>query len=244
MTEGRVNAGADYRAIWHDKPVLRAIYSDYYRRLVRHVVPGRILEIGGGSGNLKSFAADVVSTDIVAAPWLDAAADAQALPFAPGAFSNIVMVDVLHHVERPVRFFREAIRVLPPGGRILLLEPGISPVSGVFYRGFHPEPVDMGADPLADGARTPGRDPFDSNQAIPTLIAGRFRARFESLFPELLFRHVQWLSLFAYPLSGGFRRWSLLPSGLATPLLRLEDILAPLLGRLLGFRLLLVIERR
>jgi SAM-dependent methyltransferase len=241
MNEAR---GLEYRMTWEGKPVLREIYRDYYQRLMQRAVPGRILEIGGGSGNLKSFAADVVSTDIAHAPWLDGVADAQALPFGGGTFSNIVMVDVLHHIEWPARFFREAARVLIPGGRILMIEPGISPVSGVFYRRFHPEPVDMSVDPLADGERTAGRDPFESNQAIPTLIAGRHRDRFEQRFPDLRLVEVGWLSLFAYPLSGGFRQWSALPAVLARPLLRLEDLLAPLLGRMLGFRLLLVIERR
>ena len=73
---------------------------------------GRTLEIGGGSGNLKAFAPDVVSTDVLAADWLDAACDAQRLPFADDSFDNIVMLDVLHHLQRPVRFFEAATRVL------------------------------------------------------------------------------------------------------------------------------------
>lgn len=236
-------ADADYRAIWFGKPVLREIYADYYRRLTRHAVPGRTLEIGGGSGNLKSFATDVVSTDVVHAPWLDGVADAQALPFAAGTFANIVMVDVLHHIEWPVLFFEEAVRVLTHGGRILMIEPAITPLSGIFYRHFHPEPVDMRADPLAVGHRTIGRDPFTSNQAIPTLLAGRHRARFEARFPALRVVRADWLSLLAYPLSGGFRPWSALPAALVHPLLRVENVVAPLLGRLAGFRLLLVIEK-
>ena len=51
-------------------------------------------------------------------------------------------------------------------------------------------------------------------------------------------------SLIAYPLSGGFRSWSLLPELLVTPLLRLEALVAPLVGRFAGFRLLAVLERR
>lgn len=236
-------ANADYRAVWFGKPVLREIYGDYYRRVAGQVVPGRTLEIGGGSGNFKSFAQDVVSTDVVYAPWLDGVADAQALPFTGGSFANIVMVDVLHHIEWPVRFFGEAVRVLGHGGRIVMLEPAITPLSGIFYRHFHPEPVDMDADPLAEGERTRERDPFAANQAIPTLIAGRHRDRFEARFPALRVVRAEWLSLLAYPLSGGFRPWSALPVGLVRPLLKVEDAAAPLLGRLAAFRLLLVIER-
>src|ERR1700704_5708617 len=100
-----------YRDRWKSKAVLRAIYEDYYRRILEQCAPGRSLEIGGGSGNLKEYRAEVVSTDIVPSPWLDAAADAQALPFADSSFANIVMVDVLHHIQWPVRFLREAQRI-------------------------------------------------------------------------------------------------------------------------------------
>ena len=64
-----------YRAIWQRKPVLRAVYGDIYRRIGQCRRPGRVLEIGGGSGNLKEFMQDVVSTDVLFAPWLDAVCD-------------------------------------------------------------------------------------------------------------------------------------------------------------------------
>lgn len=233
----------DYRRIWQRKPVLRAIYTDYYRRIVSASLPGRSLEIGGGSGNLKEFADDVVSTDIQLAPWLDAAADAQALPFTANSFSNIIVVDVLHHIEWPRRFLAEAVRVLRPKGRLILLEPAITPVSWFFYTFLHPEPVVMCADPLADGAPDPHRDPFDANGAIPTLLFNRERARFERMFPQLRITRLEHLSFLAYPLSGGFRQWSLIPTATVPALLKAEQALAPLIGPLMAFRLFAVLEK-
>src|SRR5262245_15405723 len=162
-----------YRDIWERKPVLRLIYDDFYDRIAAACVSGLAIELGGGIGNLKQRLPEVVATDIQPAPWLDCVADAQRLPFAGGCAANIVMVDVLHHLEFPVVFFREAERVLRPGGRVVMVEPAITWGSSLFYRLLNNEPVRTAADVLTDGSPDPRRDPYDSNQAIPTLIASR-----------------------------------------------------------------------
>ncbi len=234
---------AEFRAVWDSKPVLRAVYGDYYRRMASQCRPGTTLEVGAGSGNLNEVMADVVASDIVACPWLDAVVDAQALPFADGSLANIVGVDVLHHVQYPRRFLAEARRVLAPGGRVVLVEPAITPVSWAVFKLGHPEPVDMRADPLSAGAPDASKHPMDSNQAIPTLLAGRDRNRLEREITGLRVAHAERLSLFAYPLSGGFRPWNLLPARAVGPVLRLEEHLNPVLARAMGFRLLLVFER-
>jgi SAM-dependent methyltransferase len=233
----------DYRAIWNTKPSLRAVYADIYKRILANSVPGSILEIGGGSGNFKATVPHAVSSDIVIAPWLDVVCDAQRLPFADNSLSNIVMMDVLHHIENPVRALTEACRVLRPNGHLIACEPAITPVSGIFYRLMHPEPVDMSANPLTDGPITVGRDPFDSNQAIPTLLVGRFRDALKQAVPELDLVSVDRLSFLAYPLSGGFKSWSLLPNAAANALLTIEWRLRKLFGPIAAFRLLAVYKK-
>lgn len=247
MEEARIEAALtpeQFRAVWDAKPSLRAVYRDYYRRVEEWCRPGVIVEIGAGSGNLKETMPQVLATDIVAVPWLHAVVDAHTLPFGPGTVDSIVGIDVLHHVQYPVRFLAEAERVLKPGGRVVLVEPAITPVSRVVFKLGHPEPVDMTVDPLAEGDPDRDKHPMDSNQALPTLLAGRHRAAVERRVPNLRLLRREHLSLAAYPLSGGFRPWNLVPPRLVDPLLRLETRLLPALGRLMGFRLLLVYERR
>ncbi|MFI4987752.1 MAG: class I SAM-dependent methyltransferase, partial [Alphaproteobacteria bacterium] len=204
---------AAHRALWQAKPGLRAVYEDCYRRIVaRCASGGRTLEIGGGTGNLKAYRADIVASDIQFAPWLDLVADAHRLPLAPASLRNLVLFDVLHHLERPRLFLAEAARVLESGGRLVVCEPAVTPLSYPFYRFLHSEPVRLGDDPLDEGALSPARDPYDSNQAIPTRLFGRDRARLEALVPQLKVIACQRFGFFAYPLSGGFRPWSALPS--------------------------------
>ncbi|MEQ8660031.1 MAG: class I SAM-dependent methyltransferase [Gammaproteobacteria bacterium] len=229
---------------WRDKPVLRLVYADLYRRMRAWVPPGPVLEVGGATGGVGAGLDDVVRTDIQRVAGVDVVADAHLLPFADASFNAIVMVDVLHHVEVPLRFLREARRVLRPGGRIVVVEPYLSPLSRLFYRHFHPEPFDEQVDPLQDACPTRGRDPYAANQATPGLLFGAARRRLPAAVPGLAVAHTECLSLLAYPLSGGYRPWSLVPTALVPAVLRLEDRLMPLLGPLAAFRLLGVIERR
>jgi hypothetical protein len=69
------------------------------------------------------------------------------------------------------------------------------------------------------------------------------RDRFRLLFPGLRILTREWVSLFAYPLTGGFRPWSLIPASAVAPMLRLERAISPVLGWLLAFRLFVVLER-
>ena len=52
-----------------------------------------------------------------------ATADATALPFRAASFRTVFVRDLLHHIPDPTPVLAEAMRVLAPGGRFLLLEP-------------------------------------------------------------------------------------------------------------------------
>ncbi len=101
---------------------------------------GRILEVGYGSGvfqyELAARGRCSVGIDVHAhAPrvrrQLAAAGvasmlvrgDGGCLPFAAGSFDRVVIVSVLEFVPDPGRCLRDCLRVLEPGGRLLLLTP-------------------------------------------------------------------------------------------------------------------------
>ncbi len=224
--------------------MIREIYRTYYERIAAACTPGPTLELGGGAGHSRDFIPNLTSADILPAPWLDVACDAQYMPFRDESFSNIVLLDVLHHIPRPLLFLSEAARVLHRGGRLVILDPAITPLSWPFYRFLHHEPVDLSVDPLSEDTAASEDDPFDSNQAFASLLFGRHRRRFEqsvNLFDIVTLRR---FSFIAYPLSGGFKAWSLLPVAAIKPIMKLEDLLEPVLGPLMAFRLFAVLERR
>jgi SAM-dependent methyltransferase len=187
----------------------------------------------------NAFVSDIVST-----PFVHFVCDAIRLPLADAAVDNLFMVDVLHHIARPAALFTEIVRVLRPGGRLVMVEPYISPLSGLAFRLAHPEPVVMSVDPLPEEDKPvfEGSGPFASNQAIPTLIFFRHENRFQERFPQLRIRRRQLDSTIAYPLSGGFSGPCLAPR-FAWPIVWTAEALCTPLRRLMAFRLFVTLER-
>jgi SAM-dependent methyltransferase len=234
-----------HRELWEKKATVRLLYRDFHRRLLESISGGPILDIGGGTAHVKDFRRDIITSDILSFPGIDVVADAHRLPFADGFFAGVVMLDVLHHLERPIIFLEEAARILNPAGRLAMIEPAMTPLARRFYERFHEEPVDMTVDPFAPVAINPARDPFDANQAIPTLLFATpgARRRVEVAVPSLRVISVRWLSLLAYPMSGGFQNWCLMPAALVRSTLSLEEKLPEVVRKQIAFRMMVVIER-
>jgi SAM-dependent methyltransferase len=240
---GTLRVLADQRRAWETRPTVRRLYRSWFEQVAHELsdVAGPSVELGSGCGIFVESVPGVLATDVVETPWADQVVDAERLPFAEGSVANLVMIDVFHHVPHPAAVLGEAERVLRLGGRLIMLEPYCSPISRLVYRHLHHEPADMGAD--IEGASQSSDDPFDANNALPTLLFWRRRDLLTRWVPHLKLvgrRRLAWL---VYPLSGGFSKPEFLPSFLVGPALRLERALAPLLVGLMAFRCLVVLQR-
>jgi len=144
-----------HRRAWDTDEALRTLYGRWYG-LVREKLPphelGPWLELGSGPGFAKNVIPELELSDVVGAPWLQHELDAEQLPFEDGSLGALVLFDVLHHLPHPARFLAEAVRTLRPGGRVVMCEPYVSPVSYPVYRFIHEERCDMSVDPLAEAA--------------------------------------------------------------------------------------------
>lgn len=236
-----------HMAVWRSKPALRAIYhEDIFKLLIAHMVPGPALEIGGGPGFLKAAHPRIISSDIVPRGHLDLACDAHHLPFADSTLSNLIGVDVIHHFLEPQRVLEECCRVLSPGGRIVLSEPWITPVSRLVYKHFHHEDCAVVDDPFtcAFPETNSGKDPWVGNAMIPYLLFGsKGRNAFRERFPGLMLKACKPTSTLAYPLTRGFQSSGIHSEGLIRFILKLERMAAPLLTPIMAFRALLVLQK-
>lgn len=239
----RAALAAQERA-WNERPFVRRQYGEWYRLIVDSLsdVAGPTIELGSGIGKLKEHVPDAVTTDIEPTPWADAVVDAEALPYSDGEISNLVLLDVFHHLADPARFLDEARRALAPRGRVVIVDPYCSPVSAPIYKRFHHERTDLGVAAFERDERT-GSAPLESNQARATLAFYRDRTEYSERWPDLPIASERRFAFVLYPLSGGFTRPPLLPKQLYGPLQVLERALQPL-APLLAFRCLVVLERR
>lgn len=105
-------------------------------------LPGHVLEIGTGRGRflgaLARHADRITTLDADASPQRAAKLhvrrtkagrpirfvvhDAEALPWADASFGCVVTMNTFHHLERPLRVLEEMMRVLAPGGRLVLCD--------------------------------------------------------------------------------------------------------------------------
>jgi SAM-dependent methyltransferase len=214
-----VDLRQEQRAAWEARPLLRRLYRGWFAELAgrRSAVDGPTIELGSGIGSFAEAVASVVTTDVEPTQWAAHVVDAEAMPFADASVANLVLVDVYHHLVSPARFLDEAVRVLAPKGRILLLDPYCSPVSTVAYRRFHHERTDLGAAPFDPDPRLAG-GPVEGNQARSTLAFFRFPGELGRRWPELSLVERRRLAFLLYPLSGGLSRRPLVPAWAWRPL--------------------------
>ncbi len=108
--------------------------------------PGQlVLDIGGGTGRVAKRLADIDAHVMVVDPspkMLDGTMEkgipatralAEALPFATSSVDRIYIVDAFHHFADQALAASELVRVLRPGGRMVIEEPDIQfwPVKGI-----------------------------------------------------------------------------------------------------------------
>ncbi|MGI9327963.1 MAG: class I SAM-dependent methyltransferase [Pseudomonadales bacterium] len=210
------------RRLPEDGGMLGEIYGSHYRFFIDQLPPselGTVLELGSGHGFLKRLLPGAVTSELWPVPNVDLLCSAVDLPFEDESLSAIIMLDVLHHVRFPERFFAEAQRCLVPCGKILMVEPANTAMSRLIYRHLHHEAFEVGA---SDWQLPEGDPTLIANQALPWIIFFRDRARFEHQYPNLQVEKLEHCVPFSYLLSGGLSKPQLLPDSLYPVLARLE----------------------
>ncbi|MDQ3073262.1 MAG: class I SAM-dependent methyltransferase, partial [Bacteroidota bacterium] len=160
-------------------------------------------------------------------------------PFRDKELSGIVMIDVLHHIPTPANFFKEAVRTLKPGGKIVMTEPANTLWGRFIYQNFHHEPFRPEA-----GWEIPSTGPLSgANGALPWIIFNRDRAKFENEYPELEIKSITHHTPLRYLISGGVSMKALVPAWSFGVITFLEKLIWPAARYFSMFQTIEIIKR-
>ena len=230
------------REIVQQKSFLRQIYREWYSIVARQLPSGAgaIIELGSGAGFLREFVPEVISSEVFVCPAIDIVLSGMDLPFIANSMRGIVMVDVLHHLPQPRRFFCEAARCVRPGGVVTMIEPWVTNWSRLIYRRVHHEPFD----PQAKEWEFPTSGPLSgANGALPYILFARDRETFQREFPMWQIEAVEPMMPFCYLLSGGVSMRTLMPGWSFTLWRGIENLLQPVMNHLAMFALVVLRKR-
>ena len=120
-----VSAAAWWRLAMQDGTLLRAFENELIARLV---LTGSTLDVGGGKGfgYVEQLKVQGRLDSVNIAPEVEATFTAdlnQALPFADGAYDNVISFNTVEHIFNEQLILAEMLRVLRPGGRFVITAP-------------------------------------------------------------------------------------------------------------------------
>ncbi len=230
------------REVIRRKPFLRKVYEGWYSWIARNVPqgPGAVVELGSGAGFLDEYIPGLITSEVFLCPHVRVVLDGRALPFRDSSLKAVAMVDVFHHVPDVRALLQEASRCLMPGGRILMVEPWMTPFSRRVYTRLHHEPVDMEAGSWS----FPSSGPLSgANTALPWIVFERDLETFRRDFPGLELEGIDIVNPFSYLLSGGVSTRSLVP-GFFFPAVDLVERILSRRAKTLGMFARISVRRR
>lgn len=247
----QINADGDERIEAHNeilkkKPKLQHLFDENFEKmeaLATHYFDanGLKIELGSGAVSMKRNNKDIQTSDIVASSYNDMTLDAQNMHLDNNSVAIFFAQNVFHHFNNPEKFFDELMRVLKPGGGVIMLEPYHGPLASFIYKNFIPGEI---FDKTQQSWASDNKGPMiGANQALSYIVFNRDKNKFHSLYPdfEISFTCIQ-NNYLRYILSGGLNFRKLIPDAL-DPLLKFFEFLLRPVNSFFGIHHIIVLKR-
>jgi ubiquinone/menaquinone biosynthesis C-methylase UbiE len=236
------------RKIYQNKDLIKIIYNNYYKTIKKNIYisnKNKILEIGSGGGNIKKVIKECITSDQFKNENndnIDRIENIYKINFKKNSISNIILIDVFHHLQFPSLALQEIHRVLIKNGRIIMMEPAMGFIPRIVYKIFHYEP--NGFNLKINWNDTPKRIPsLNQYFAAQSLPWRAFFLRELNLKSKYKIKLVKPFSDFAFLLSGGYSYNAFYPKFLYSFIKLIDKILSNISIKIFSARMLIVLEK-
>jgi SAM-dependent methyltransferase len=233
------------RELYKKKNLLKLIYNNYFNLIKQNLKKNKnlqTLEIGS-SGFIKEIIPECVTSNLEKKDnIIDVQENIYELSQKDNSLSNIIMVDIFHHLEFPRLALNNMYRTLEHGGRVIMVEPSMGLIPRIVYKLFHHEPNGFNfrinwekiPDELFDQSK------YFAAQSIPWRA---FIKKELNLYNKFTIKKVYQFSDFAYLGSGGFSYRSFYPKKFYNFIKSLDGILTKVSNKIFAARMLIVLEK-
>ena len=179
------------------------LYKEWYEIISKFLseIDGINIELGCGASFIDQINKSIKKTDVFLNTNTDFKLNAMDIgKDFENKISNLILINVFHHISDPEIFLKSAEKSLLSGGRIIMIEPSNNYWSRLVYKFVSHEPFDT--DQIEWDFQS--KDPLlDSNQALSWIIFKRDFKKFKDLFPMFSLIQKKNIMPFSYLLSGG-----------------------------------------
>jgi ubiquinone/menaquinone biosynthesis C-methylase UbiE len=233
------------RKIYQNKGLIKIIYNNYYKKIKKNIYISnkkKILELGSGGGNIKKIIQKCITSDQFKNKSIDRIENIYKINFKKNSISNIILIDVFHHLQFPSLALKEIHRVLIKNGRIIMIEPAMGLFPRIIYKIFHYEPngFNLKINWNHIPKKIPSLNQYFAAQSMPWRA---FFLKELNLKSKYKIKFIKPFSDFAFLLSGGYSYKALYPKILYSFIKLIDKILTSISIRIFSARMLIVLEK-
>ena len=232
------------RKTYQNKDLIKIIYNNYYKKIKENIYTSnkKILELGSGGGNIKKVIQNCITSDQFKNQNIDRIENIYKINFKKNSVSNIILIDVFHHLRFPNLALNEIHRVLIKNGRIIMMEPAMGLIPRIIYKIFHYEPngFNLKIDWNNIPKKIPSLNKYFAAQSMPWRA---FFLKELNLRSKYKIKLIKPFSDFAFLLSGGYSYKAFYPKFLYSLIKVIDKILTSISIKIFSARMLIVLEK-
>ncbi len=235
------------REIFKKSKILQLIYERYFLMIKENLFKNsdgpQTLEIGS-SGFIKKVIPDCTTSNLNDEnQMIDLKENIYDLKIKNNTVSNIIMVDIFHHLEFPKLALNNIHNALIDNGRVVMIEPAMGLIPRIIYKIFHHEPNGFDFKIKWDEipSKIPSENEYFAAQSIPWRAFIKSELNLENKFQ---IKKIKCFSDFAYLGSGGFSYRSFYPIFLYKVISFIDLMFTRLSYKLFSARMMIVLEKK